>query len=171
MFSCDEKFEPGHSCKRLFLIDTYSLEELYAAQWESQVDELSLDPEREISLRAVSGDWAPDTMQMLATIGGKLVIMLMDTTSTHIFLSKLVAKVLELLCESNKVVNIIVASSTPMVSRGLFKNVAVMIQGKKFPIDFYAPDINDYDVVISMQWLKKLGHVLWDFYDLQVPFK
>lgn len=40
----------------------------------------------------------------------------------------------------------------------------------KIFIDFYVLGINDYDVVIGIQWLKLLGQIVWDLNNLKMSF-
>lgn len=91
-FSCDEKYAPRHRWKQLFLSDTYSAKEMEEMKCEYDPIVLLQEAKLEISLRAVNESWAPDTMRMLAQIYAKSLILLLDTGSTHNFLSKEVVK-------------------------------------------------------------------------------
>lgn len=108
-------------------------------------------------------------MRVLAQINKELILLL-DTWSTHNFLSKQVARTLKIPCENHSVVKLIVASGQSMLSKGFGKQVPVWIQGIKFFIDFYLLYINDYDVVIGIQWLKLLGQIVWDLNNLKLSF-
>lgn len=35
--------------------------------------------------------------------------------------------------------------------------------GKVFAIDYYAIPLDEFDVVLGIQWLATLGPILWDF--------
>jgi hypothetical protein len=39
----------------------------------------------------------------------------------------------------------------------------VLIGGEPFDIDLYALPLDDYDMVLGVQWLGTLGPILWDF--------
>jgi hypothetical protein len=88
-FNCDDKFSPGHKCKKLFLIEGIyeednerPSEEEARETWED--DELEIP---EISLHAISGVQTPQTMRIAGTIRKARVILLADTGSTHNFLN------------------------------------------------------------------------------------
>lgn len=69
-------------------MDTYTVKELEGLEENNGTDTPNLDPEPEISLRAVKRGISPDTMRMVAQINGISVIALLDTGSTHNFVSK-----------------------------------------------------------------------------------
>lgn len=87
-FSCDEKFELGHKCKRLFFLDTYSAEELEDAIEEQSEEVVTELRELEISLRELIWNLTGDTIRILARLEGVQVIILLDTGSSHNFVSK-----------------------------------------------------------------------------------
>ena len=91
-FKCDEKFSPGHLCKkelRVLLVHEDEREE------DNQFDKratmepslIELKDAMELSLNSVVGLTTPGTMKIKGTIGSKEVIILVDSRATHNFLS------------------------------------------------------------------------------------
>lgn len=65
-YNCNEKFSPGHRCKKLFLIEVVNAEE------EDEINMDLVQPEEleslEITLHAISGDRAPDAMKVVGQV-------------------------------------------------------------------------------------------------------
>lgn len=64
-FNWVEKFEIGHKCERLFMIDGYGSEEIKQTQ---QSDDSSDSDEPELSLRAVKGEIGADTVRVVGKL-------------------------------------------------------------------------------------------------------
>ncbi|KAL4184886.1 hypothetical protein AMTRI_Chr10g3290 [Amborella trichopoda] len=77
-FNCNEKFVPGHRCKKLILIE---------GCYEDEFRELP-----EISLHAIWGIQAPKIMRVKSSFGHIAVMVLIDSGSTHNFMSETLAK-------------------------------------------------------------------------------
>lgn len=87
-YNCDDKFQPRHRCKKSFItyIDMGS-------EVEDGDDDLGLhtieaeDTASKISLHTATGTSTSGTMQLTVTIGTTDLIALVDSDSTHNFLS------------------------------------------------------------------------------------
>ena len=75
-FNCDEKYVSGHRCKRLFYIESADDDE------EDNGDNLH------ISLLAITGVRTSDTMQLVVRVGERELVALLDSGSTHNFISE-----------------------------------------------------------------------------------
>ncbi|KAH7570554.1 hypothetical protein JRO89_XS05G0132800 [Xanthoceras sorbifolium] len=92
-FKCSEKFGPGHVCKKLFLIQT-TLEDNdddVEIEDDGALHELALE-RPEISLHVISRLRTPETMGVLGTLTHEAVTLLIDSNSSHNFISKHIAK-------------------------------------------------------------------------------
>uniref|UniRef100_A0A2N9GM02 Integrase catalytic domain-containing protein n=1 Tax=Fagus sylvatica TaxID=28930 RepID=A0A2N9GM02_FAGSY len=139
-FNCDEKFGPGHRCKKLFFIEACLDEEQMDIGEEDETDEIQpeeMDENLSISLHAIAGTPTPQTMRVKANVEGKVVIILIDTGSTHNFMSENMAARLKLQPSGTAKFNVTVAS------------------GEKIP---------------RAQWLATLGPILWDFSKMSMRF-
>uniref|UniRef100_A0A2N9J7H4 Chromo domain-containing protein n=1 Tax=Fagus sylvatica TaxID=28930 RepID=A0A2N9J7H4_FAGSY len=76
-FNCDEKFGPGHRCKKLFFIEACLDEEQMDIGEEDETDEIQpeeMDENLSISLHAIAGTPTPQTMRVKANVEGKLLV-------------------------------------------------------------------------------------------------
>lgn len=153
------------------MLDMYTVEELKCFEENNGSDTLNLDPEPEISLRAVNGGIAPYTMRMIVQINGISVIAVLDTGSTLNFVSKEVVEQLKIPHSLMGLVNVKVASGKQMNSMGLCQQVPLSIQGLQFKVDFYILDLNDYDIVLGTKWLKQLGPLLGNLTEFSLSFQ
>lgn len=132
MFFSDEKYARGQRSKQLCLLDTSLVKEIEEMKCKSDPIVLLQGAESQISLRAVNGCWAPDTMRMIAKISRKSLILLLYNSSTHNFLSKEVVKTLRIPYAVQGAVRVKVASGQPMISLIVCKQLPMHIQGMAF---------------------------------------
>jgi hypothetical protein len=126
-FNCDDKFSPGHRCKKLFLIE---------GTYEDEANDPGDEEERgvgddneieipEISLHAISGLPTPQTMRILGVIKEAQVALLADTGSTHNILSTELAEQLGLEPDKHTSFEVMVASGKRLCSKGKCSAVLV----------------------------------------------
>ncbi|KAK8546572.1 hypothetical protein V6N12_027349 [Hibiscus sabdariffa] len=109
-FNCDEKFTTGHRCRGSQLLILEGIDDSYGE--EVIKDTLELQPE--ISLHALSGWSSHKTMRVLAKIGTHAIVVLIDSGSTHNFISKKMEKMLQLPVLPTKSFNVKVANGEPL---------------------------------------------------------
>ncbi|KAJ0009874.1 hypothetical protein Pint_33368 [Pistacia integerrima] len=112
---------------------------------EANID-LPSDPE--ISLHALTGWTAAKTMRITAKIGTYEGIVLIDSGSTHNFISDKVAGLLRL----------------PVVPTEPFNGIP-------FSITFYSLPLTGLDLVLGVQWLEQLGLVVCDWKKMTMEFQ
>jgi hypothetical protein len=169
-FNCDEKFVPGHRCKKLFVIEgTYTAEE----EWkETDPIEIEDKPEDEpvISIYALTGTPSPQTMRIHGALGKLSVTVLMDSGSTHNFINAEVAQQLGLKPTHFDAMQVMVASGEKLRCTGMCAGLLLWLQGELFVIDFFLLPMDVCEVVLGTQWLRTLGPIWWDFKRLQMNF-
>lgn len=117
--------------------------------------------EPEISLHALTGWPTAQNMRLTTTIGHFEVMVLIDSDSTHYFVSERVANLLWLLVVPTDHFLVRVANDTPMKHNGRFENVSFGLQGIHFHLTLYALLLIDLDLVLEVQWLSKLRSIVW----------
>ncbi|KAH9766092.1 hypothetical protein KPL70_002068 [Citrus sinensis] len=170
-YNCDEKFTPRHRCKKLFLIEAcYDGDnDVVMDEDEAIIEDSKVVPE--ISLHVISGVKALSTMQVEETIGSLTTIVLVDSGSTHNFISEDIARKLGLQPKVEEQFKVVVASGERLPSCGKCTNVTLLLQGIfSISIDFYILPLKGYDIVLGTQWLRTLGQIMWDFAKLQMSF-
>ncbi|XP_042487967.1 uncharacterized protein LOC122068169 [Macadamia integrifolia] len=167
-FNCNEKFGPGHRCKKLFLIE---------GSWSDDEEDLSEsdiipnDAELpEISIHAISGAKNTQTMRVQGKLGHHRVIFLIDSASTHNFMNDRIAKKVGLVPSHEGNFEVAVANGEKLPSPGRCKGVTMSLQGIPVTVDFYLLPLQGCDAVLGAQWLSSLGPIIWDFSKLQMTF-
>ncbi|GAB2288305.1 hypothetical protein Dimus_037987 [Dionaea muscipula] len=153
-FNCDEKFVPGHRCKRLFLIDLIE-DKASSDEDEDEIGEADqYTPIPEISLHAMTGThactWNVDT---------KSNVILIDSGSTHNFLSIHVATQHKIIPNRREKFGVLVANGDKLDCQGSCKGVQLKLQDVLFSTDFYLLSLSDYDAILGAQRLAQLGNV------------
>ena len=190
-FNCDEKFQPGHHCKsaKLFLLeglhpfqDSSSNAQLVELD-DSEATLLHLDEDKsihsrveskvgeaEITLYAFLGSPSPGTMRIQGKINGHCLVILIDTGSTYNFVDAAMISVLHLPLEPSVTFEVKVANGASIRTQGVCSNVKVAMQGRVFAVDLNALALGDCELVLGTQWLRTLGLIQWDFFDVYGVF-
>ena len=126
--------------------------------------------EPEISLHALTG-WSPyKTMQVKATIKSHELIVLIDSGSTHNFISERIANILQLPVQPTKPFNVKIANGRSLTCQGRFKDVPIRVQGIPFYLTVYTLPLSSLDLVLGVQWLEQLGMVECNWRQLTIKF-
>ncbi|XP_038982040.1 uncharacterized protein LOC103710315 isoform X1 [Phoenix dactylifera] len=175
-FKCNDKFTSGHRCKtpQVHLIEADREEDAEGVgdgeldlHGEGQTEE---GAQPVISLHALSGWTGPKTMRVMARIQEQPLTVLIDSGSTHNFVSDRIAKQLQLPIDATVQFGVRVANGEILQCREMFRAVEVELQGKIFLVNFYALPLVGLDVVLGIQWLEKLGPVLCNWKQMTMKF-
>lgn len=158
-FNCDEKYVRGQNrvCARLFVLEIAS-----NAEDDSPVEDDDLAHPR-VSLLAISGVRTRDTMQVEVQLGSTTVYALLDTGSTHNFVSEAAAVRTRLCFIPRTDLAVTVANGDRVRCPGVFRDAPFTIDGEPFWDDVYVLPLGGYDMVLGTEWLATLGPILWDF--------
>lgn len=166
-FNCDEKFTPGHKCRGPHIL----LLEANSDPVDEEDIESQIEPQPEISLHAISGWAAYKTMRVMAKIGQCEMIVLIDSGSTHNFISERIANILKLPVIPTEPFTVKVANGRTLQCQGRFENVQVILQGIPFSLTLYALPLLGLDLVLGVHWLKQLGTVVCNWKQLTMEFQ
>lgn len=158
-FNRPEKFSREH-------IKHCSMKGLYLMELDDSTpveDDEAAEDEVEISLHALTGIKTGETMRLSVSIVSTQLRALVDSGSTHSFISSATASRLGLTLEPRSGLTVGVANGDRVPSPGVCKQVSVTIDNEQFFIDLYVLPLEDYELVLGCQWLKTLGPILWDF--------
>jgi hypothetical protein len=164
-FKCNEKYGPEHRCKRLFMIEAYLREEEDGEEI-TQVQEEEVIPE--ISLHAMTRKDNPETMKIYGRIGKTIFLALIDSGSTHNYMSLALANKLGLQPTKGEGMEVVIASGERICSPGKCIQISVELQGRIFVVDFYILALEGYGVVLGTQWLQILRPICWDIETLEM---
>jgi len=110
-------------------------------------------------------------MRIKGVIHKNCVTMLVDSGSTHNFLSVQLAKRSGFHPDKNTSFEVLVANGGKSESQGRCDGIQVWLNGTPFVLEFYLLPLSGYDSVLSAQWLMTLGPILWDFSKLLMSFQ
>jgi hypothetical protein len=160
-YRCTEKFTPDHKCasKGVFLIEMDDDVEVDVA-----VDELG------ISLHALTDIDVFNTMKLQVCVKGMMLVTLVDTGSTHTFIKEGLLLQLGLSVTPWEGLSVKVANGERVTSGGVCRATYMDIDSEYFSTDLYILPLDDFDIVLGIQWLHTLGPILWDFNNLTMSF-
>ncbi|GAV84263.1 RVP_2 domain-containing protein [Cephalotus follicularis] len=124
-----------------------------------------------LSLHALTGAMGQQTMQVVGMIGRRPMQVLIDSGSTHNFLSVGLAHKLGLLVEDMPIVSVRVANGEQLPCSKVIKKFTLKMQGYVFGIDVFLIPLENYDLILGIQWLASLGDILWNFAELRMRFQ
>jgi hypothetical protein len=153
----------------LFLIEAYKREDNDGDGVITKEEEEGEDSPK-ISLHAITGRDASDTIKVYGQIGRSISLVVIDSGSTHNFMSLALAEVLELIPKRGEAMEVIVASGEKIQSSGKCNPIVVELQEWKFHIEFFVLPLEGYGIVLGAQWLRVLGPIWWDFEELKMKF-
>jgi hypothetical protein len=92
-----------------------------------------------------------------------MLVVLEDTSSTHTFVKEAVVPHLSLQVMPRPGLTIKAANDERVVSQGVCKEADMVIDAKHFITDLYVLPLDDFDIVLSVQWLHTLSPIVWYF--------
>nr|CAD1843957.1 unnamed protein product [Ananas comosus var. bracteatus] len=181
-FWCEEKYTPGHQCKKkqlykIELLEEGSTDNTNSNEESESIGEVELEPVEcapQISLHALAGQaQLPDyrTMRLCGTVKNRRIHILIGSGSTHNFLDAAVAAKLGCCAENIPAVNVTVADGNKLISSSTCRAFKWKMQGLEFKADLLLLPLRGCDMVLGVQWLKQLGPILWDFSKLRMEFQ
>ncbi|XP_026450766.1 uncharacterized protein LOC113350878 [Papaver somniferum] len=124
----------------------------------------------EISLHALTGHVAQDTIRVPGLFNKHDIIVLVDTSSTHSFLDAHLAEKLQLHIKPTGHILVIVANGDTTLSIGLCPALNWSMQGHQFSGDLRVLPLGGCDMVLGVDWLKQLGDVTFNLAQLKLSF-
>lgn len=88
---------------------------------------------------------------------------MIDSGSTHNFITDKVANHLNLQLTPTKPFHVRVADGHPIRCTGLYRRILTAVDGISFHIDYYSLPLKGQDIVLGIQWLQQLGPTLCDW--------
>jgi predicted aspartyl protease len=109
-------------------------------------------------------------MKLEVGLGSASLVALLDSGSTHNFISEVAARRLGLPLQHRPRLTAMVANGERVACVGVIRCAPLTIGGASFPADLYVIPLAGYDVVLGTQWLAVLGPIVWDFGNRAVSF-
>ncbi|OMO52671.1 Retrotransposon gag protein [Corchorus olitorius] len=179
---CAAKYAPGHKCGvkaqlyQMFLEGTIepSTDDSFVDCVEFMDDTAQTGNDAEntpvISLNALLGCVGPRTMRIAGKIKNLVVMMLVDSGSTHNFLDTTLAKRLGCTIQTIKGLDVQVANGKTLRCQEVCSQLHWEVQGLSQQSDVFLVSLLGCDMVLGIEWLKTLGPIWWDFSLLVMKF-
>jgi hypothetical protein len=102
------------------------------------------------------------TMQIAVALGVAFLIALLDSGSTHNFISEEAARRSSLPLLPRPHLTTLVTNGERVTCAGVIRDAPLLIDGDSFSADLYVMPLAGYDVVLGTRWLGELGPIVWD---------
>jgi hypothetical protein len=123
-----------------------------------------------VSLQAVAGIHAANSMLLPVTMKGERCLALLDTGSTHNFVAGETMRRLDLVPASGDYLRITVANGDRMPCEGIARNMPIRIYDEDFTITCVGLNLGGFDFIIGFDFIRTLGPILWDCEALTLSF-
>ena len=113
----------------------------------------------EISLNALIGRQSCSTIRITGQIRGQQVLILIDSGSTHNFLSMGVVKRVGISIDCLEPLNVQMENGEIVSCNGICRQVSITLENPVIKDDFYPFELGNVDVVLRVKWLALLDTV------------
>ncbi|KAK9068701.1 hypothetical protein SSX86_012816 [Deinandra increscens subsp. villosa] len=166
-YRCGDKYSPGHRCKT----GTFKLLEIADEGEETAGNEPDCtDEQAKISLHALFGQSSTTTMKLQGILGTTEVLILIDSGSTHNFISDKLVSDLKLITQFIPPFGVQIGNGDILRCNKLCKNISLQLSDLKVTQDFYMFALGGADVVLGIQWLATLNTVQANWKEMFLKF-
>lgn len=124
-----------------------------------------------VALNTVAGFTTPGTMKLKGAIQGREVVILIDCGATHNFIAHSLSEELKLPCSETTSYGVIMGTRLAVKGKGICCGVVLELPKLTVKEDFLPLELGSLDVVLGMQWLKRMGTMKVDWLALLMTFK
>jgi len=150
-FNCPAKFSKEH-------LKQCPMRGIYIMDMEDDAGSNSdADGSPEVSIHAMTGIPTGDTMLLHTTVSREPLVALVDSGSTHCFMSTTTAERLGLHPTPRPGLTVGVANGERVAFARVCPNTTLSIAGEDFCVDIYIIPLVGYELVLRCQWLRTLG--------------
>jgi hypothetical protein len=163
-YGCGEKYEPGHvevCAKRnkphlhALVVNDLDREIPEELLNEMVVDEMLTETFGQLSLNAIAGIEGANSIQLKATVKNKTMLILVDTGSSHSFVSSQFVHMTQLPTLPMPQQRIRLTDGSCMSTTHQVKDLQWYIQGQTFTKDMIILDKLPYDAILGFDWLQQ----------------
>ncbi|KAL4278859.1 hypothetical protein GQ457_03G027370 [Hibiscus cannabinus] len=177
-FRCGDKFSPTHQCKLKqfhMMEDTEAtLEDILTEETNQNIlqnenSTVSTEESLEISMNALTGNAGYSTIRIQGSLKGSPLNILVDSGSTHSFITPAWAKEGLELIHTNPLA-ITVANGEQLISTAKSKKLNWKMQGHSFEHDFRVLHMGGSDMVLGVDWMRIYSPITMDFKTMTLTF-
>ncbi|XP_071735106.1 uncharacterized protein [Rutidosis leptorrhynchoides] len=176
-FYCDQRYAPGYKCPgQLYSLEVLAEEDYGETVMEEEegnedYQELSCGDVPHISMNALTGTNAYQTMRVKGQVNKCHVQILIDSGSTHNFMDVAVAKKLGCIASNIAPLHVFIPGGGKTLTTNKCVDFQWQMGGHTFKSDMLLLQIGGCDMVLGIQWLETLGDIMWNFEKLMMTFK
>jgi hypothetical protein len=116
-----------------------------------------------ILLHAIMGLSCTETMQLAVRLNDDMLCALVNSGSTHSFISVSAASCLHLDSQPLFGLHVSIANGDWVACAGVYRATRIFIDQEEFILDLFMIPLEGYDLVLGVHWLHTPGPILWDF--------
>jgi hypothetical protein len=176
---CGDKWTPGHRCSATPQL--HALQEVWALcqdAFELPEDEPQSEQDESaqaflaISVAAMNGSSAPHTMQFSGFLADKKVLILVDSGSSHSFISSTLAATMAVMRKLAVPMLVRVADGGTITCDSELPQVEWSVQGHSFHSTFKVIPLGSFDIILGMDWLEAFSpmRVSWKDKWMSIPY-
>ncbi|KAH0660925.1 hypothetical protein KY289_029673 [Solanum tuberosum] len=164
-FRCNEKFAPGHRCKTSSLTLMEANDNIEGGESGEQMSSDIIDGDAgtndlaEISFHAFLGNTTGTIMKLQGTLNGHRVLLLVDSGSSHNFISEKIVEELQLPAQVVPYLRVQIGNGDIIRCNRLCQNLVVKFPRLTIDQDFYPFSVGGADLVLGIKWLASLNTV------------
>ncbi|WVZ95116.1 hypothetical protein U9M48_040918 [Paspalum notatum var. saurae] len=175
---CAEKWSKGHKCADTVQLNAMQeVLELFPVQADLQSDGSDSEQPTEqlfltLSVAAISGASSPKTLCLQGEIQGIPVRILVDSGSSHTFISDHIASQLSGICPVPLPLQVQVANCQLLQCTSQFPNAAWSVQCYTFCSDLKVLSLSAYDMILGLDWLDTYSpmQIHWQHKWMKIPY-
>ncbi|XP_074291028.1 uncharacterized protein LOC141617775 [Silene latifolia] len=123
-----------------------------------------------ISACALGGVENFQTMRVMVLKEKKPLHVLVDSESSHNFLDQTTAEKMGYKLERVPPIEVSVVDGNTLKCEWMCRGFTWKLQQGQFKGDFFLIPLGNCDMVLGIQWLSKLGPIIWDLHKLTMEF-
>lgn len=164
-FKCGDKYTREHKCNKvghLLTIEVGDHGELLSDDAIRALELLDENSEEDaaccqISVHAVAGPESSGTMRLRALVGNQVMLLLVDSGSTHTFVNSAFAEHVGCTIQNVDPVTVRVANGETLQSKQQVSQLQWWCQGHTFSTDMRLLELGAYDAVLGVDWLAQFS--------------
>lgn len=177
-FKCGDKYTRDHHCKQPVQLLTIQVGDFGEMLSDDAVRALELldEPAAEteccmISAHALTGTDSPSTIRLPVQVGNQVMLLLLDSGSTHSFINKNFADSIGVSTVPIPAVPVKVANGQYIACDQLVPQFQWQCQGNSFQTDLRVLELGAYDGVLGMDWLSCFSPMNCHWRDNYISFQ
>nr|XP_051225897.1 uncharacterized protein LOC127343754 [Lolium perenne] len=176
-FKCGDKYSREHQCKPVAQLLTIQLGDYGEILSDDAVRALELldEPVSQadcymISTHALTGTEAPAALRLPVTVGNQVMILLVDSGSSHSFINRNFVDNIGLQQVSIPAIPVKLANGHLIQCNHMVQQLEWKCQGNTFQTDLRVLDLGAYDGVLGKDWLDSFSPMTCDWKGNEIAF-